>query len=150
MGTINKIRKIAKQKVAKEIYEVYEENGMHRAIDYAEEYNSKHISQIPFEWCEPCDNNMPSIDHECCICGSETIKPSKPKFYQAVLKPIKDVITHVYPQGGITLEERMGNNAQCPECGKNEWLLLAQEQVAVREGGKPYCECLNCGMVTHL
>jgi len=105
MGTINKIRKIAKQKVAKEIYEVYVENGMHTAIDYAEEYNSKHISQIPFEWCEPCDNNMPS---------------------------------------------RMGNNAQCPECGKNEWLLLAQEQVAVREGGKPYCECLNCGLMTHL
>ena len=74
----------------------------------------------------------------------------EPKFYQAVLKPIKDIMNHVYPQGGITLEERMGNNAECPECGHNEWLLLADKQVAVAQGGKPYCECLGCGMMTHL
>jgi hypothetical protein len=29
-------------------------------------------------------------------------------------------------------------------------MLLAKEQVAVKEGGKAYCECLNCGMMTHL
>ena len=150
MGTINKIRKIAKEQVRKEIYAEYEKSGMHSAIDYADEYNKKHNSQIPFEWCEPCDHSMPSIDHECCICGSETKKPTKPKFYVAELKPIKDVIAYVYPQGGITLEERMGSNAQCPECGDNKWMLLADEQVAVKQGGKPYCECLGCGYMTHL
>ena len=72
------------------------------------------------------------------------------KFYQAVLKPIKDVIKHVYPQGGITLEERMGKNASCPECGENKWWLLPSESIAVKEGGKAYCECMNCGMTTHL
>ena len=34
--------------------------------------------------------------------------------------------------------------------GKNEWMLLAKEGVAVREGGKPYIECLGCGNTTHL
>ena len=150
MGTINQVRKIAKEQIAKEINAEYEKNGMHSAIDYTEDFNKNNTPPIPFEWCEPCDNHMPSIDHTCCCCGSETKKPTKPKFYQAVLKPIKDIMNHVYPQGGITLEERMGNNAECPECGHNEWMLLADKQVAVAQGGKPYCECLGCGMMTHL
>ena len=36
MGTINKIRKIAKEQVRKEIYAEYEKSGMHSAIDYAD------------------------------------------------------------------------------------------------------------------
>lgn len=82
---------------------------------------------------------------------------SKPKFYQAILKPIKgDVFAHAYPntnQGKITMTmtERMGNEeANCPECGKNKWWLLPKDSVAVKEGGKPYIECLNCGYQTHL
>ena len=150
MGTINKVRKIVKEQLKKEIYAEYEKNGMYSAIYLVEDFNKNNTPPIPYEWCEPCDNNTPSIDHECCCCGSETRKPTKPKFYQAVLKPIKDVISHVYPQGGITLEERMGNNAQCSECGGNQWMLLADEQVAVAQGGKPYIECLGCGEMTHL
>ena len=136
----------------KTIYAVYEKTGMIDACDWASDHNrmsGKH-SQIPFEWCNACDNHTPSIDHECCLCGQATKKPTPPKFYQAVLKPIKDVIKHVYPQGGITLEERMGKNASCSECGGNEWMLLANEQVAVKEGGKAYCECLGCGSTSHL
>ena len=49
----------------------------------------------------------------------------KPKFYQAVLKPIKgDVLEHVYHKNhGMTLTERMGNaKGTCPECDSNSWI----------------------------
>jgi len=81
---------------------------------------------------------------------------SKPKFYQAEIKEVKgNVLDHVYPQlvgtNQMTMTERMGNeDATCPECGKNHWFLLPGESVAVREGGKDYIECLNCGHQTHL
>jgi flavoprotein len=82
----------------------------------------------------------------------------KPKFYQAILKPIKgNVLEHVYPlinQNGkisMTMTERMGSEeAKCSDCGKNVWMLLPNECSAVREGGKAYIECLNCGLITHL
>ena len=82
----------------------------------------------------------------------------KPKFYQAELKEIKgNVLEHVYSfinQNGkisMTMTERMGSEeAKCPECGKNKWLILPQELSWVREGGKPYIECLECGYITHL
>ena len=76
-----------------------------------------------------------------------------PKFYQAVLKEVKgDVLEHVYHKGhGLTIEERMGNkHGKCPDCGKNIWVLLPKETSAVREGGKPYIECMNCGYLSHL
>jgi len=77
----------------------------------------------------------------------------KPKFYQAVLQPIKDIVAHVYPdvrKDEITIAERMGDeNATCPECGENHWILSPVESVAVREGGKAYMECMNCGYQTH-
>jgi hypothetical protein len=88
---------------------------------------------------------------------------SKPIFYKTVLVPIKgNVLDHVYPhfKGGnqLTMTERMGNKeADCPECIEqniqkdfNRWMLLPEESVAVVEGGKPYCQCLDCGYTTHL
>lgn len=83
---------------------------------------------------------------------------SKPKFYQAVLVPVENVLEHVYPQNVqkygspmVTMTERMGSeNAECPECGKNHWILLPKEGSAVRQGGKPYVECMECGYTTHL
>ena len=82
---------------------------------------------------------------------------SKPKFFQAVLKPVKgNVFDHVYPQltgskQQCTMTERMGSeSAKCPECGKNVWIILANESSIVREGGKPYIECMECGYGTHL
>ena len=78
----------------------------------------------------------------------------KPKFYQAVLKEVKgSVLEHAYHGlfKSMTLTERMGSEeAKCPDCGKNHWMLLAKESVAVQQGGKPYIECLNCGYNTHL
>lgn len=82
--------------------------------------------------------------------------PKKPKFYQAVLVEVKgNVLDHVYPQfkgkGQLTMTERMGSEeANCPDCGHNHWILLPKEGVAVTQGGKPYMECMNCGLTTHL
>lgn len=77
--------------------------------------------------------------------------PKAPKFYQAVLVPIKDIVQHCYPHAPqITIADRMGDDhATCPECGENEWILLPKEGAAVTQGGKPYMECKNCGYHTH-
>ena len=80
----------------------------------------------------------------------------KPIFYQAVLVKVEgNVLDHVYPhfkgKNQLTMAERMGSDeAKCPDCGENKWMLLAEESVAVTQGGKPYCECLGCGLTTHL
>lgn len=79
----------------------------------------------------------------------------KPIFYQAKLTKIKDILKHVYgddvyDRTDMTLEERMGKDAKCPDCGDNKWWLLPKEGSAVREGGKAYCECMKCGYTTHL
>ena len=81
---------------------------------------------------------------------------SKPRFFQAVLEEVKgNVLDHVYPQfkgdKQMTLEERMGSDkGNCPECDCNSWILLPKEGVAVSEGGKPYIECMGCGLTSHL
>lgn len=86
---------------------------------------------------------------------------SKPKFYQAVLKEVKgNVLDHVYPHlkdspNQMTMTERMGSEeAKCGECGGecggNSYIILAQESCAVQEGGKPYIECMGCGITYHL
>ena len=75
------------------------------------------------------------------------------RFFQTVLKeiPTDKIIEHCYPlhHKEITLEERIGDG-KCPECDCDSWILLPKESVAVREGGKDYCECMNCGYTTHL
>jgi hypothetical protein len=87
------------------------------------------------------------------------------KFYQAVLKPMKndkEVLESAYPnlvdtKYMPTMKERLGD-AECPNCkdegitNKKEtrWMMLADETVAVTQGGKAYIECLDCGHTTHL
>lgn len=73
----------------------------------------------------------------------------KPKFFQAKLVKIDQEQLNKELRG-CSIEERLPNNASCPDCGKNEWMLLPKESIAVREGGKIYIECLNCGFQTHL
>jgi predicted RNA-binding Zn-ribbon protein involved in translation (DUF1610 family) len=82
---------------------------------------------------------------------------AKPRFYQAVLQEVRgNVFDHVYPElkgtpSQCTMTERMGSKeARCPDCGKNIWIILAKESGVVREGGKPYIECMECGYQTHL
>lgn len=74
----------------------------------------------------------------------------KPKFYQAILQPLNEEEVQKVCKGQ-SLTDRLGSEeARCPECGENSWWLLPKMGVAVREGGKAYCECLNCGYTTHL
>ena len=80
----------------------------------------------------------------------------EPKFFKVELVEVGgNVLDYVYPKfkgkNQLTMKERMGSDeAKCSECGGNEWMLLPKESVAVREGGKPYIECLGCGYLTHL
>ena len=79
---------------------------------------------------------------------------SKARFFQSVLKEVEgSVIDHVYPEfkgpNQMTFEERMGDG-KCPDCDCNSWILKSKESCAVREGGKPYCECMECSYMTHL
>ena len=95
------------------------------------------------------------------------------KFYKAELKEFKSdkhVLKHVYPhlmtlhEGKYfpTMEERLGD-AECPNCPEEtkeyghekvekytRWMLFPEEHPSVREGGKPYIQCLDCGYKTHL
>jgi len=74
------------------------------------------------------------------------------KFYKCKLEEVEDPIKEAYPhleKGVITFEERLGDGT-CEDCGASNWMFLPEESSAVREGGKPYIECLDCGHVTHL
>ncbi len=77
------------------------------------------------------------------------IEGRKPEFFQAELRKLTDEEV-LKETKGLSVDERMGKDAKCPECGDNRWWLLPKAGAAVREGGKPYCECLNCGYQTHL
>ena len=76
---------------------------------------------------------------------------NKPKFYQAVLVQLTEGEV-LKETRGQSIAERMDGDAEakCPDCDKNEWWLNPKEGAAVRIGGKPYMECLNCGYTTHL
>ena len=128
--------------------EAYERDGVQGVYDMIETFSKTVRADIKNERCNACESHEPSWEHRCLVCGQPTSK-TEPKFYQAVLKPIKDVMQHVYPKQDITLEERLGD-CTCPDCGGSEWMLFAPEQVAVKEGGKAYIECLGCAYITHL
>jgi hypothetical protein len=78
------------------------------------------------------------------------------RFFQSVLQEIPsskimDVVYPNKPKGSVTLEERLPESEwNCPECNCNSWIVLPRESAAVKEGGKPYIECMNCGYSTHL
>lgn len=71
---------------------------------------------------------------------------AKLKFYQAELRTIEEAELSRITKGQ-PITQRI---SECPLCGGTDWWLLPKESSAVREGGKPYCECLDCGHVTHL
>lgn len=79
---------------------------------------------------------------------------NQPKFFHSVLVPVEaeNVLLTVYPlriAGQLTLEERLPGGT-CEDCGGNEWIILPSESALVRESGKPYIQCKNCGYHTHL
>jgi len=133
---------------------IYEEKGQSAVFDYVNDFNNTSGEPIPLENCKGCETSSPSLDHVCLVCGGLTI-PKKAVFYQAVLKKVKgNVFDNVYPhlkKNQVTLKERLGDEyGCCSECGHNEWMLMAEESVAVKQGGKQYIECLTCGETTHL
>ncbi len=72
------------------------------------------------------------------------------KFYKTILKEVDNPIIEAYGKNsGITFEQRL-EDGECPECNGDRWYFLPKESVAVKEGGKPYIECLGCGYLTHL
>lgn len=75
---------------------------------------------------------------------------SKPVFYQSALLLLDNEQVNEILKGQ-SLTDRMGSEeAKCPDCGHNQWWLLPKQGAAYREGGKPYCECLYCGYITHM
>jgi len=144
---------IIENKVVQSFDTAYEQGGLSLLVDKVFAYNNKSttVYPVPFKYCKACDCETPNIEDTCIACGQNV--ESKPKFYQAVLKEVKgNVLDHVYGKNNrLTIKERMGNdNATCPDCGENKWMILADESVAVSQGGKPYIECLSCGLTTHL
>jgi hypothetical protein len=76
---------------------------------------------------------------------------SEIKFFACVLVPVEPM-AHVHGSDHKkfgTLNDRLPEG-KCENCGGTEWYFLPVESVAVREGGKPYIECLNCGNIEHL
>ena len=130
---------------------IYEKHGQSDLFDWVNHYNKNPVGNpIPYEHCTACNCNSPAIDHECAVCG-QTTKPVVVEFFVAVLKPVKDVIKHVYPKHHkeITLNDRLGNGC-CEQCGGGKWWLLPKEAVSVKDSGKQWIECLECGFNTHL
>ena len=85
-------------KVKKEIQElkdtcqrIYSELGYAGVIDYIEEALAQGESiillEVQYERCEACDADMPSINHECLVCGQET-KISKQQLVDAVIEDL--------------------------------------------------------------
>lgn len=71
---------------------------------------------------------------------------TKLNFFKAELRPVDDCeLKHIIR--GQEIHERI---SECPECQGTDWWLLPNQSAAVREGGKPYCECVYCGYQTHL
>jgi hypothetical protein len=75
------------------------------------------------------------------------------RFFQSVLKeiPSDKILKHCYPTNHkkMSLEDRIGDG-KCIECDCDSWILLAKESAIVVQGGKDYCECMNCGHTIHL
>lgn len=95
-------------------------------------------------------HSLPEHDDESYV--NTIVKPAegrKYEFYQAELRKLNDKEV-MEVTNGLSVKERMGENAICPECGDNRWWLLPKAGAAVRTGGKPYCECINCGYTTHM
>jgi DNA-directed RNA polymerase subunit M/transcription elongation factor TFIIS len=71
---------------------------------------------------------------------------SKFKIYKADLKKLshEEIMEKTK---GQPLEERI---EPCPECDGTRFWLYPDESSVVKEGMKPYGECMNCGYPMHL
>lgn len=70
----------------------YEEGGSAAVIEYIEEAirqgDNPIMLDVRYERCEACDADMPSIAHECLVCG-QTTRISKQQLVDAVIEDLK-------------------------------------------------------------
>lgn len=80
MGKVKELQ----QKVIDECYAMYESTGGYSAvIDFINEQQrigNSSYTDVKFERCNGCDNNMPSLNSTCLICGQET----KPNYFNII------------------------------------------------------------------
>lgn len=71
---------------------IYENGGAGAVIDYINEATAQGqdmiMLEVQYEYCEACDADMPSIAHECLVCG-QTTKISKQQLVDAVIEDLK-------------------------------------------------------------
>jgi len=80
------------QELRETCYRKYQEGGAAAVIEYIEEALAQGESiillEVQHERCEACDADMPSIAHECLVCGQET-KITKQQLVDAVIEDLK-------------------------------------------------------------
>lgn len=89
---------MTKMQIKKKVYEAYCNHGVATACDEANKHN-----QVKYEYCKACENDMPAIDHECLICGQNTVSQTKELFTQGEWSKGKNTSStewmHVYANG---------------------------------------------------
>ena len=79
------------QELRETCYRKYQEGGAAAVIEYIEEALAQGESiillEVQHERCEACDADMPSIAHECLVCGQET-KITKQQLVDAVIEDL--------------------------------------------------------------
>jgi len=92
-------------------YRKYQEGGSAAVIDYIEEAirhgQDMILLEVAYERCEACDADMPSIAHECLVCGQETKEP-KQVLVDAVIEDLKKG----FAVGDYTVLEELLNKLQ--------------------------------------
>ena len=74
------------QKVNKACYKLYEKSGYVAVIDFVIKEKSKcnpDYQNVQEERCDACENEMPSLEHTCLICGQST-HPTVPLYFEVV------------------------------------------------------------------
>ena len=92
-------------------YRKYQEGGYAAVIDYIEEAIAQGqdmiLLEVAYERCEACDNDMPSINHECLVCGQPT-KITKQQLVDAVIEDLKKG----FEKGDYTVLDELLNKLQ--------------------------------------
>jgi hypothetical protein len=88
--------------------QLYAVDGSSAVIDFIGEAMQKGddfiVNNVVYERCDACDADMPSLNHECLVCGQET-KPTKQNLVDAVIESLKaDILA-----GDVTVLDELLN-----------------------------------------
>lgn len=87
------------QKVFDECYIIYQLNGYSDVIDHVNEQqkiNNPLYTNVVEEYCDQCENDMPSLYHVCLICGQDTIPIDDHKIERKLFEIQKEDATEQY------------------------------------------------------